>query len=128
VEHSFLLAFAVGPWFTAHPVKHTFQLIFLLVVLTEIVLRVFLPRSKAAKAWTAFFTKVSNNIVLQFLAKFWTGVILSIVYFVTLPFITLFTRLSGSDPLDRTLKPEPSFWRKHEPNPLGPRAAARHQF
>lgn len=118
----------VWPWLAAHPVKRTLQLVFLLVVLTEIVLRVFLPQSKAAKAWTAFFTKVSNNVALQFLAKFWTGVILSIVYFVTLPFITLYTRLSGNDPLDRTLKPEPSFWRKHEPNPLGPRAAARHQF
>ena len=37
-------------------------------------------------------------------------------------------RLLGKDPLDRRLKPEPTFWRRHEPNPLGPEAAARHQF
>jgi hypothetical protein len=37
-------------------------------------------------------------------------------------------RLFGKDPLDRSLRPEPSFWRPHEPNPLGPSAAARHQF
>jgi hypothetical protein len=115
-------------WVTAHPVKRSIQLLFLLVVLTEIVLRVFLPQSKAAKAWTAFFTRVSNSWILQFLAKFWTGVILSIVYFLTLPFITLGQKLFGSDPLDRTLAAEPSFWRKHEPNPLGPKASARHQF
>lgn len=118
----------VWPWLAAHPVKRSLQLLFLCVVLTEIVLRVFLPESKAAKAWTGFFEKVSKSAVLQFLAKFWTGVILSIVYFVTLPFITLFTKLSGSDPLDRGLKPEPSFWRRHEASPEGPHVAARRTF
>ena len=34
----------------------------------------------------------------------------------------------GHDPLDRRLAPEPTFWRAHEPNPLGPERAARHQF
>jgi hypothetical protein len=115
-------------WVTAHPVKRSLQFLFLCVLLTEIVLRVFFAGSEAAKAWTGFFTRVSNSWILQFLAKFWTGVILSVVYFLTLPFITLFQRLSGSDPLDRGLKPEPSFWRKHEANPLGPKASARHQF
>ena len=42
--------------------------------------------------------------------------------------IGLVMRLAGKDPLDRGLAPEPSFWRKHEPNPLGVEAAARHQF
>jgi hypothetical protein len=37
-------------------------------------------------------------------------------------------RLMGRDPLDRKLDREPSWWRRHEPNPLGPQAAARHQF
>jgi len=37
-------------------------------------------------------------------------------------------RLFGKDPLDRKLKAEPTFWREHEPNPLGPAAAVRHQF
>ena len=35
---------------------------------------------------------------------------------------------SAKDPLDRKLDAEPSFWRSHEPNPLGPAASARHQF
>jgi hypothetical protein len=126
--HGILLLVVGWDWFTAHPVKRSLLLLFLVVVLTEIVLKVFLPKSAAAKAWTRFFTRVSNSRVLQFLAKFWTGIILSIIYFLTLPFITLGQKFFGSDPLDRSLKPEPSFWRKHEPNPLGPKAAARHQF
>jgi len=42
--------------------------------------------------------------------------------------IGLVMRLVGHDPLDRTLAPEPSFWRAHQPNPLGVEQAARHQF
>ncbi len=42
--------------------------------------------------------------------------------------VGLVMRLFGHDPLDRRLAPEPSFWRAHEPNPLGPERAARHQF
>jgi len=42
--------------------------------------------------------------------------------------VSLFMRLGRHDPLDRQLAPEPSFWRGHEPNPLGPARAARHQF
>jgi hypothetical protein len=38
------------------------------------------------------------------------------------------SRLFGKDLHDRGLAPEPSFWRAHEPNPLGPERAARHQF
>ena len=37
-------------------------------------------------------------------------------------------RLFGKDPLDRTLAAEPTYWRPHDPNPLGPAAAVRHQF
>jgi hypothetical protein len=126
--HSIVLAAAFGPWFWAHPIKRSLLLLFLVVLLTEAVLRFFLPQSKAAKAWMAFFARVSETWLLQFLAKFWTGVLLSIVYFVTLPFITAGQKLFGKDPLDRGLAQEPTFWRKHEPNPLGPKAAARHQF
>jgi hypothetical protein len=32
------------------------------------------------------------------------------------------------NPLDRGMAPEPTFWRAHEANPLGPERAARHQF
>ena len=42
--------------------------------------------------------------------------------------IGIFMRLFGKDPLDRKLDAEPTFWRTHEPNPLGPNAAFRHQF
>jgi hypothetical protein len=42
--------------------------------------------------------------------------------------VSAFMRLMGRDPLDRTLAPEPTWWRRHDPNPLGPQAAARHQF
>ena len=40
-------------------------------------------------------------------------------------------RACGSSARTRStaaLTPEPSFWRAHEPNPLGPERAARHQF
>jgi hypothetical protein len=42
--------------------------------------------------------------------------------------VWFFMKLTGKDLLDRKLDPEPSFWRAHEPNPLGPLVAARHQF
>jgi hypothetical protein len=119
---------ALWGWVAAHPVKRSLLLLFCTVLLTEIVLRVFAPKSRAAQAWTAFFTRVSQSRVLQFLAKFWTGVILSIVYFFTVALVSAFMKVFGDDPLDRSLKPEPTFWRKHDPNPLGPQAAARHQF
>jgi hypothetical protein len=37
-------------------------------------------------------------------------------------------RLRGTDLLDREIGAEPSFWRRHEANPLGPQTAVRHQF
>jgi hypothetical protein len=37
-------------------------------------------------------------------------------------------RLLGRYLLDRKIRVEPRFWRAHEPNPLGPAAAARHLF
>lgn len=54
--------------------------------------------------------------------------LLSLVYTLSVGPIGLLIRLFGKDPLDRDLAPEPSFWRAHEPNPLGPERAARHQF
>lgn len=85
----------------------------------ELLLRRFAPRSRAYAAWTHFF---------ESLGSVWTAVILAIVYFVSVSLVALGMRLFGKDPLDRSLRAEPSFWRPHEPNPLGPRAAARHQF
>ena len=89
------------------------------VLVVELVFRRVAPRSSAYRKWTAAF---------QFVGSIWTGVILSIVYFTTVSIIGIAMRLLGKDPLDRTLRPEATFWRVHEPNPLGPTAAARHQF
>jgi hypothetical protein len=90
-----------------------------LIVLVELAFRRFGPRSRAYKRWTAFF---------QGLGVFWTAIILSLVYLLSVGPVSLFMRLFGKDPLDRSLRPEPSFWRRHEPNPLGAQAAVRHQF
>ncbi|HEY7412025.1 MAG TPA: hypothetical protein VII13_14855 [Vicinamibacteria bacterium] len=89
------------------------------VFLTELLLRRFARGSAFYKKWTHGLEKVG---------AFWTAVILSIVYFVSVSLVSIFMRLFGKDPLDRSLAPEASFWRAHEPNPLGPQAAARHQF
>jgi hypothetical protein len=90
-----------------------------LVFLTELAFRRFAPRSRAYATWTRGF---------QAVGKFWTGIILSIVYFVSVAGVSAGMRLFGKDPLDRKLDREPTWWRRHEPNPLGPQAAARHQF
>ena len=87
--------------------------------LTELAFRRFAPRSRAYARWQRGFEAVG---------KFWTGVILSIVYFVSVAAVSAVMRLLGKDPLDRKLDREPTWWRRHDPNPLGPQAAARHQF
>ena len=89
------------------------------VVLIELAFRRFAPRSRAYARWTAFF---------QGIGKIWTAVLLAVVYLVSVGPIGLVMRLVGHDPLDRRLAPEPSFWRAHQPNPLGAERAARHQF
>lgn len=91
----------------------------LLVFLTELAFRRFAPASRAYVRWTRAF---------QAVGRFWTGAILSIVYFISVAGVSLAMRLFGRDPLDRSLDREPTWWRRHEPNPLGPQAAARHQF
>ena len=89
------------------------------VVLIELAFRHLAPKSRAYARWTGFF---------QGIGVVWTAVILAVVYVVSVGPIGLVMRLAGKDPLDRRLAPEPSFWRAHEPNPLGPEKAARHQF
>jgi hypothetical protein len=89
------------------------------VVGIELGFRRLAPRSRAYAAWTRGFEAIG---------AVWTAVLLGVVYFVSVSLVSLGLRLSGKDPLDRTLRPEPSFWRPHEPNPLGAKAAARHQF
>jgi hypothetical protein len=90
-----------------------------IVVLVELALRRLAPKSRTYARWSAFF---------QGIGKVWTAVLLAIVYLLSVGPIGLVMRLFGRDPLDRRLLPEPSFWRAHEPNPLGPERAARHQF
>ena len=109
---------AVG-WFAALTLRWKVLALATMVVLVELAFRRLAPKSRAYAHWTAFF---------QGLGKVWTAVLLAIVYVVSVGPIGLVMRLFGHDPLDRRLAPEPSFWRAHEPNPLGPERAARHQF
>jgi len=90
-----------------------------LVVAIELAFRRIAPDSRAYELWTGFF---------QGIGKVWTAVILSVVYFVSVSLVGFGLRLFRRDPLDRSLTPEPSFWRSHDKNPLGAAAAARHQF
>ena len=110
----------VAAWFAARPPVMKGLLVFAtVVVLIELAFRRLAPRSLAYKRWTAFFEGIG---------AVWSAVLLGIIYFVSVSLTSLGLRLAGKDPLDRALRPEPSFWRPHEPNPLGPQAAARHQF
>ena len=110
----------VGHWFAALP---TYKQVLLAVATTmfvvELILRRFARGTPLYNKWTAFFEGIG---------AFWSAIILSVVYFVSVAAIWAFMKLTGKDLLDRRLNAEPSFWRKHEPNPLGPMAAARHQF
>ena len=110
----------VGHWFAGLP---TYKQVLLAVATTmfvvELILRHFARGTPLYKKWTAFFEGIG---------AFWSAIILSLVYFVSVAGIWVFMKLLGKDLLDRRLKAEPSFWRAHEPNPLGPLAAARHQF
>jgi hypothetical protein len=104
---------------TALPWRAKLLILATLVVLVELGFRRFAPKSAAYRRWTHFFEAIG---------AVWTAVLLSLVYLLSVGPISLFLRLGHRDPLDRGLQSEPSFWRAHEPNPLGPWAAARHQF
>ena len=107
-------------WFAARP-AHTRVLLCVatLMLVGELLFRWIAPRSRAYAAWTRFF---------QGIGKVWTAVLLALIYVLSVGPVSLGFRLLRKDPLDRRLLPEPSFWRRHDPNPLGPEAAARHQF
>ena len=109
---------AVG-WFAGLPLRWKLVALATVVVLVELGFRRFAPKSRAYVRWTAFFEGIG---------KVWTAVLLAVVYVFSVGPIGLAMRLVRHDPLDRRLVPEPSFWRAHEPNPLGPERAARHQF
>ncbi|HXY41726.1 MAG TPA: hypothetical protein VEQ10_18755 [Vicinamibacteria bacterium] len=89
------------------------------VVLAELLLRRYAPKSRVYRGWTATFEAIGAA---------WTAVLLALVYALSVGPVGLVQRLFGKDPLDRRLLPEPSFWRAHQANPLGPEQAARHQF
>lgn len=111
---------ALAAWFAARPPLTRAVLVFATaVVLIELAFRRVAPKSVAYKRWTAFFEGIG---------AVWSGVLLGIIYFFTVSLTSGFMKLMGKDPLDRSLLPQPSFWKAHEPNPLGPEAAARHQF
>lgn len=100
---------------------HTYQQVLLglatAMFVTELILRRF-PRSAAYRRWKKG---------VEALGAFWTAIILSLVYFLSVALVGLGLRLARKDPLDRALDGA-SAWKTHEPNPLGPTAAARHQF
>jgi hypothetical protein len=106
-------------WFAGLPFRYKILAAAAAVVLIELVFRRFFPRSKAYRQWTRFFEAI--GVV-------WTAVILALIYVLSVGPIGLAMRALGRDPLDRRLAPEPSFWRAHEPNPLGAARAVRHQF
>jgi len=115
-----LLLAPIGQKIAAWPMhRKVLFTVAVLVFLGELAFRRFAPRSRAYARWTRAF---------QAVGKFWTGIILSIVYFVSVAGVSLVMKLLGRDPLDRTLERQPTWWRAHDPNPLGPHAAARHQF
>ena len=89
------------------------------ILLVELFLRYVLPRSRAYSLWTRAF---------QAVGKVWTVVLLSIIYLLSVGPIAVVMRLLGKDMLDKRIETAPSFWRHHEPGPLPPAAAARHQF
>jgi hypothetical protein len=94
--------------------------VFACVVMSlELLLRRYARKSRFYAAWTHAFEAVG---------AVWTGVLLAIVYFASVSLVGLALRVLAKDPLDRSLASEPSFWRAHEPNPLGAQASVRHQF
>lgn len=101
------------------PVKRGLLTFAVLVFTVEVLFRTFGRRTRAYKAWTRAFEAIGHV---------WSVVILAIIYFLSVGPTSLLMRLAGKDLLDARLDPEPSFWRKHEPNPLGAARAARHQF
>jgi len=111
---------SLGAWLARLP-AHTRVILSLAVTvfLAEVCLRWLAPRSRVYAGWKRCFEAVGHA---------WTVVILSLVYVIGVGAVRVAMLLSGKDPLDRAVGPEISAWRPHTPNPLGPEAAARHQF
>lgn len=93
--------------------------LFVVVVGGELVFSKLFPKSAAYRAWKGFFDRLGH---------LWSVVLLSIIYFIAVGPVALGMKLAGNDLLDLRLEREPTFWRKHDKNPLEPLRAARHQF
>ena len=89
------------------------------VLVVELVLRSVARGSAVYAAWTRFFERIGDVV---------SGMLLVVVYAVSVGPISLILRLKGDDPLDRKVQPGASAWHPHQPNPLGAESAARHQF
>jgi hypothetical protein len=111
---------AVVRWYATRP-PHTRVLLAAatLVLVVELLFRRFAPGSPAYAAWRRFFEGIG---------KIWTGVLLGVIYVLSVGLVSVVFRLLGKDPLDRKIGTEASFWKAHEPSPLGTEAAVRHQF
>ena len=112
-------SFDVWNWVAGLPLRGKVLAFAVTVFVIELAFRRFAPRSAAYARWTATF---------QAVGKVWTAIILALIYGLSVGPIGLVMRALGKDPLDRTLAPEPSFWRAHEPSPEGPLVAVRRQF
>jgi hypothetical protein len=111
----------LAAWYSGLPLHSRILLVLASTVfVVELLLRRLAKGSVLYKRWTAFF---------QAIGSVWTAVILSFVYFLSVGGVSLVQKLLGREPLDRRLSREdPTAWQQYQPNPLGERAAARHQF
>jgi hypothetical protein len=111
---------AIGDWYLNRPLATRVLLGFAVTVfLIEVALRTVAPRSRLYARWKRAFEAIGHV---------WAVVILSIIYVIAVGPISIIMRLRGNDMLDRALGAGKTVWRPHEPNPLGPDVAARHQF
>lgn len=107
-------------WFNARAVHTRIILLLVVTVLSvELICRRWAPQSTFYRRWTASVEAVG---------KVWTAVILSLIYALSVGPISLALRLLRKDPLERADIHAASFWRPHDPGPLDPLSAARHQF
>jgi hypothetical protein len=110
----------VSTKWAALPMHTRVLMLFALTVFAiELILRYGAPKSRIYTGWTKAFKAVGHV---------WTMVLLSLIYGIAVGPVRLGMLLARKDLLDRKLGVGTSAWREHVPNPLGPEAAARHQF
>jgi hypothetical protein len=110
----------LGAKWAAAPLHSRVLLTFAVCVfIAELIMRRWARKSRVYAGWTRAFKAVGHV---------WTMVLLSLIYVIAVGPIRLGMLFAGKDLLDRKLGVGTSAWRDHVPNPLGPEAAARHQF